>query len=494
MDQHDDFDSVSWKHDPDSDISRPTTASTDAAEPSETHHDSNGKRRMSSAQEEPQAGPLADAVDLAGIGDGVLECQVDSPLKENDGTKDAYISYLVTTHTDFKSFQKPEFTVRRRFTDFFFLYKTLYREYPACAVPPLPDKHKMEYVRGDRFGPEFTTRRAWSLHRFLKRLTLHPVLRRAPLLTIFLESPDWNAHMRLHSTRVSTNTGSEGAATGIFDNFTDSFVNAFSKVHKPDRRFIEVREKADKLDEDLSHVEKTVARVARRESDLETDYAELATQFRKLVPLEPAIEMPLQVFAASVEETARGMRGLKDHTDQNYLGSLRDTESYIMSLKSLLKTREQKQLDFEALVDYRNKAVTERDSLAANPAAYYASNPLTSSPASFIRSKMEDMRGVDHEQSRRERVRKLELRIDELTREVESAKTTSEMFDEEVIREVADFERIKAVEFRDGLGSFADSHIEFYHGVLSTWERFVAEMESEVEPGHDSDAAAIGAI
>ena len=352
----------------------------------------------------------------------------------------------------------------------------------------------MEYVRGDRFGPEFTTRRAWSLHRFLKRLTLHPVLRRAPLLTIFLESPDWNAHMRLHSTRVSTNTGSDSAATGIFDNFTDSFVNAFSKVHKPDRRFIEVREKADKLDEDLSHVEKTVARVARRESDLETDYAELATQFRKLVPLEPAIEMPLQVFAASVEETARGMRGLKDHTDQNYLGSLRDAESYIMSLKSLLKTREQKQLDFEALVDYRNKAVAERDSLAANPAAYYASNPLTSSPASFIRSKMEDMRGVDHEQSRRERVRKLELRIDELTREVESAKTTSEMFDEEVIREVADFERIKAVEFRDGLGSFADSHIEFYQGVLSTWERFVAEMEGEAEPGHDSDAAAIGAI
>lgn len=300
--------------------------------------------------------------------------------------------------------------------------------------------------------------------------------------------------MRLHSTRVSTHSGSDGGSTGIFDNFTDSFVNAFSKVHKPDRRFIEVREKADKLDEDLSHVEKTVARVARRESDLETDYAELATQFRKLVPLEPAVEMPLQVFAASVEETARGMRGLKDHTDQNYLGSLRDTESYIMSLKSLLKTREQKQLDFEALVDYRNKAVTERDSLAANPAAYYASNPLTSSPASFIRSKMEDMRGVDHEQSRRERVRKLELRIDELTREVESAKTTSEMFDEEVVREVADFERIKAVEFRDGLGAFADSHIQFYQGVLSTWERFIVEMESEAEPGHDSDAAAIGAI
>ncbi|KAK1142542.1 intercellular trafficking and secretion [Aspergillus melleus] len=490
MDQHDDFDSVSWRHDAGSDASgsRPTTSGTDAEEPSGLHHDVNGKRRMSSAGHEPQAGPPADADDLAGIGDGVLECQVDSPLKENDGTKDAYISYLVTTHTDFKSFQKPEFTVRRRFTDFFFLYKTLYREYPACAVPPLPDKHKMEYVRGDRFGPEFTTRRAWSLHRFLKRLTLHPVLRRAPLLAVFLESPDWNAHMRLRSSRNSTSTSDGSGVPGIFDNFTDTFVNAFTKVHKPDRRFIEVREKADKLDEDLSHVEKIVARVARREADLEADYNELATQFRKLVPLEPDVEVPLQVFAASVEETARGLKTLKDHTDQNYLGSLRDMEAYILSVKALLKTREQKQLDFEALVEYRNKAVAERDSLATNPSSYYASNPLTSSPASFIRSKMEDMRGVDHEQSRRERVRKLELRIDELTREVESAKTTSEMFDEEVVREVADFERIKAVEFRDTLGALAEKQIEFYQGVLNTWERFVAEMDGDFEEGLASQA------
>lgn len=473
----DDFDSVSWRNDPSSDLSRPTTSGTDAEDAQPPDRDFHGKRRMSVA-EEPQAGPLADAVDLAGIGDGVLECSVDSPLKENDGTKDAYISYLVTTHTDFKTFQKSDFTVRRRFRDFFFLYKTLYREYPACAVPPLPDKHKVEsYVTGDRFGPDFTQRRAWSLHRFIKRLTLHPVLRRASLLAIFLESPDWNAHMRLHGGRGSTSTADNSG--GIFDNFADTFVNAFTKVHKPDRRFIEVREKADKLDEDLNHVEKIVARVARREADLEADYVDLATQFRKLVPLEPEVEMPLQVFAASVDETSRGLKELKDHTDQNYLGSLRDMEAYIMSLKTLLKTREQKQLDFEALVEYRNKAVSDRDSLVNNPSSHYASNPLTSSPASFIRSKMEDMRGVDHEQSRRERIRKLELRIDELTREVESAKTTSEMFDEEVVREVADFERIKGVEFRDSLGALAESHIEFYQGVLNTWERFISEMDSE---------------
>ena len=358
--------------------------------------------------------------------------------------------------------------VRRRFTDFVFLYKELCKQYPQCAVPPLPDKHKMEYVRGDRFGPDFTNRRAHSLHRFLKRCTAHPVLRRASLLTVFLESTDWNAHMRHHPKRGSSVSEQ---STSVFDNFADTFVNAFSKVHKPDKRFIEVREKSDKLDEDLSHVSRIVARIARREADLETDYTDLSTQFMKLTALESGVETPVHAFAQGVEQTAKGITALKEHTDQNYLGSLRDMEAYTASLKLLLKTREQKQLDYEGLTDYLNKASYDRDTLA--------SNNSSQTPASFIRSKIEDARGVDHEQARRERVRKLELQIERLVREVEDARLASEAFDGEVVREVQDFERIKAKEFKDCLGALADRHVEFYGGVTDTWERYLADMEAE---------------
>ena len=94
-----DFDSVSWRNDPDSDGSRPNTAA--AKQPEETTNEgkSSGKRKASHGS--AQAGPDADAVDLAGIGDGRLDCTVDTPLKENDGTKDAYVSYLVTTTVRF---------------------------------------------------------------------------------------------------------------------------------------------------------------------------------------------------------------------------------------------------------------------------------------------------------------------------------------------------------------------------------------------------------
>ena len=91
-----DFDSVSWRNEPDSDTSRPNTAGPSEPEDPSVGFPVNGKRRTSSTGQ--QAGENADIVDLGGIGEGRLDCTVDTPLKENDGTKDAYVSYLVTSH------------------------------------------------------------------------------------------------------------------------------------------------------------------------------------------------------------------------------------------------------------------------------------------------------------------------------------------------------------------------------------------------------------
>lgn len=277
--------------------------------------------------------------------------------------------------------------------------------------------------------------------------------------------------MKIRPGRGSS--ASEQGGTGVFDNFTDTFINAFTKVHKPDKRFIEVREKSDKLDEDLGHVEKIVARVARREGDLETDFKDLAEQFQKLITLEPGVEQAVHAFAASVEDTSAGMKTLKEHTDQDYLGSLRDMQAYSAAVKNLLKAREQKQLDFEQLTEYLTKSTTDRDLVASSHGA-----SAHTGAGGFIRSKIEDVRGVDHEQSRRERLRRIEIRIEELTREVEEAKKTTEAFDEEVVREVQDFERIKRIEFKTQFGALADAHVEFYGETIACWERYVKEMES----------------
>ncbi|KAI0390291.1 hypothetical protein F5Y17DRAFT_72224 [Xylariaceae sp. FL0594] len=456
---HDNFSSISWQSEGNTPIAEGSAPMPNIEAEPPTHEDQ-------------QHGEELEHQDPGLTGD-ILECTVSEPRKESDGTKDAFVSYLITTNSTFPSFQKPTFTSRRRFTDFVFLSKTLSKEYPACAVPPLPDKQRMEYVRGDRFGPDFMNRRAYSLQRFLTRITLHPILRRAPILHTFLESPDWNATMRARAGRTSA--GSDQSGGGVFDNFADTFINAFTKVHKHDKRFIEVREKSDKLDDDLGHVEKVVARVVRRETDIEADLRDLTEQFQKLITLEPGVERAIHGFAASIEDSAAGLKKLREHTDQDYLGSLRDMQAYSLALKNLLKAREQKQLDYEQLTEYLNKSTMERDALESG---YASSGPLGGA-GGFIRSKIEDVRGVDHEASRRERRRKLEIRIDELTTEVERAKKTSQMFDEEVVKEVVDFERIKRIELKHQFGALADSHIEFYDGVIDVWETYIRNMERE---------------
>ena len=98
MDDHGEgFDSVQWPRDPEA--QEPQNHDQSTFSPSRALPVRTNSRRSESMSSEPQAGDNADAVDLAGIGvDGILECTVDTPLKENDGTKDAYVSYLVTTH------------------------------------------------------------------------------------------------------------------------------------------------------------------------------------------------------------------------------------------------------------------------------------------------------------------------------------------------------------------------------------------------------------
>ena len=69
------------------------------------------------------------------------------------------------------------------------------------------------------------------------------------------------------------------------------------------------------------------------------------------------------------------------------------------------------------------------------------------------------------------------MQIQRLQTEVEGAKKTSEAFDEEVVKEVGDFERIKSVEFRDALDGLAQANIGFFEENVATWERFIKEME-----------------
>ena len=343
------------------------------------------------------------------------------------------------------------------------MHDSLLKDFPAVAVPPLPAKHKMEYIKGDRFSPEFTARRCASLNRFLFRISLHPLLRKTSIVCTFLESGDWNAVAKKSPGGASSGrTGSSRNAdqsAGVFDGFQDTLLNAFSKLSKPDRRFIDIRDRANKIDQDLSHVEKLLTKVVRKQSELVGDYADFEVQITKLSALEPELTEPIAAFGAALNATSEEALVLRDSADAGYLTSLNDMSAYTMSLKALLKARDQRQLDAEALSDYLDKTVNERSATMNGSAQSTTTN--------FLNRKVEDLRGVDHEQARRDRLRKLELKADELKRESERAGHESKAFDDAVLREAEEFERIKTAEQKKSFGDFATANMEFYKAVMT---------------------------
>lgn len=51
----------------------------------------------------------------------------------------------------------------------------------------------------------------------------------------------------------------------MLDTFSDSLLNAFSKIKNPDERFVNMKEQLDKLEENLTLIEKTLNRTNKRQ-------------------------------------------------------------------------------------------------------------------------------------------------------------------------------------------------------------------------------------
>lgn len=70
--------------------------------------------------------------------------------------------------------------------------------------------------------------------------------------------------MHQHTAHPPTNENS----AGILDNLSDSLLNAFSRVKKPDERFLVMRENVDKFEEGLVASERLFGRVRSRTSGM----------------------------------------------------------------------------------------------------------------------------------------------------------------------------------------------------------------------------------
>ncbi|KAJ3106720.1 intercellular trafficking and secretion [Phlyctochytrium bullatum] len=289
----------------------------------------------------------------------------------------------------------------------------------------------MEYITGDRFSPEFIEKRKASLQAYLDRLTRHPVI------------PD---------------TVVKGKESHVFENLSDALLNAFSKVRKPDERFVEFKEQLQKYEDNLTAVEKLQSKLIKIQTELELDLLEFGNCFTTLGMMETQITGPLTDFSNIVRNICSVLHDKNYSEDIDYLSSIKEYIGYCQSVKDVLRQRDQKQVDFEELSTYLQNHITERDRTM---------NPQRGGGglASFLNNKMQELKGVDQEKARQQKLIKLASKINELQEAVEVSNEIAIAFSKEVAKEVEFFQTVKLVDWKRYTMEYSETQISYYQKV-----------------------------
>lgn len=391
-----------------------------------------------------------------------LEITVTDPQKRTGegGTSTSYVSYQISTKTEDPAYHdgKPNMNniivVHRRYSDLLLLHDVLANDYPTCIIPPLPDKKVFQYISGDRFSQKFTQKRSHSLQNFLRRISLHPTLSQSSILKMFLTSNDWDTYRRSIIDNLPSNK----------EEVTDAFMNAFKSVNIQSDEFIEIKERSDKLDHTITKLDKIFHKVVKKNDSISEDYVKLGTALEELSELvtgeNDELAKNLKTFQEGIVQLSYLINDLNKYLDYDYLVDLKDIEHYIESMRQLIKLKDQKQIDYEQLNEYLTKSIKEKDDLIAG---YGGSN--------FFTNKLEEFAGISQEASHRDKITKLEERITSLDGELENAKKIADGFEQETLKEIAQFESVKAKELKDTLDELADENIKFYEKMLQTWTK-----------------------
>lgn len=82
-------------------------------------------------------------------------------------------------------------------------------------------------------------------------------------------------------------TPSPDGRPSLLDNISDSLVNAFTKVRKPDERFLEMREAIDKYEEAMNSIDRLVGKERSRTEGM----CEKSCSFERQLTYDGAVQI-----------------------------------------------------------------------------------------------------------------------------------------------------------------------------------------------------------
>ncbi|KAE9451518.1 hypothetical protein C3L33_16571, partial [Rhododendron williamsianum] len=273
----------------------------------------NGHDRAS--LDEPSTSPVSPSRSeyiRISVSDPQKELELSNSLVPGSNT---YYTYLVTTRTNLKEFGGSEFSVRRRFREVVSLSDRLSESYRGFFIPLRPDKSVVE-SKVMQEG-EFVEYRRDALEKYLRRLAVHPVIRRSEELRVFLrvEGKVFEGESRdvVPVQPVGVGKGGGGGGRDLLWMFKElkqsvSYDWGGTKplVVEEDKEFLERKDKLQEFELQLSSVSQQAESLVKAQQDIGETMGELGLAFVKLTKFETeeAMYNSQRVRAADMKNVA----------------------------------------------------------------------------------------------------------------------------------------------------------------------------------------------
>lgn len=439
-----------------------------------------------------------------------LEVTVTNPKNITD-TSSPYTIYQLNVKTNNPMFSKKEYIINHRYSDFDTLYKCLTFDYPTLLIPPLPNKQRLEYIKGGRFTDEFISKRCNSLNIFMNRIIKHSILSKSDVLFVFLENTDyWNTYKNNLTFNNINNNDSINQHNSSVEGVTDFLMNSFKKPHvesKFNKNFKEIDHQRLKLQENLNKIDKIYSKVVLKQDNISKELNAFGDEFGKLTILlnndyngkfrdqnevdseTQEIVNQFRSFSENLKKSSNSFDELNKYIEFNYLNNLKDLEHYLISLGSLIKLKDYKMLDYEMLNNYLEKTIHEKQNLENGGSL----TSTTEGTLSFLSKKLESLTGLRGSSSTptstpnsngtdttfsnastnsslvNERINKLNARIELLKHEKENAKKIYGKFEVDLLEEWNQFKSIKDVEINESLNRLSVEYSKMYSNSFNDW-------------------------
>lgn len=252
---------------------------------------------------------------------------------------ETFIMYRVVTKTTRGEFDSSEFEVLRRYQDFLWLRSRLEESHPTLIIPPLPEKFVIKGMV-ERFNDKFIETRKRALHRFLNKISEHPILSFSPHFKVFLTAQELMSHRK--------------QGPGFLSKMGDSVRAVANSVRgwksRPDE-FSSMQDYADNFTNKICSVDKVTQRIIKEQREYADEVRQYSPTYSQWARLEEGLSETLSGVSGCVDCCCKETEEQIQHLSEVLVPVLHEYVLCAETLKAVLRRRDNIQADFEVKND-----------------------------------------------------------------------------------------------------------------------------------------------